>query len=460
MANVSEHPLEICQSIPTWAYRHDTEEHHPMVPHLITALTGPINELEQRMLESMPAIERWFRLEWMEHTPPFYTSVDLRNAGFKLAPVDTNLYPGGFNNLTPEMLPLAVQAAMAAIEKICPEAKNLLLIPERHTRNSFYLTNVARLVEIFSAAGLNVRLGSLDETITEPTVLNLPDGNTLTLEPLVRTKRRLGLKHFDPCTILLNNDLSAGIPEILQGLHEQYLLPPLHAGWAVRRKSQHFQAYEEVAKKFAKLLGMDPWLINPMYAVCDDINFQDDTINENLQVQVETLLNKIRRKYKEYGINEKPFVIVKADNGTYGMGIMTVRDAKDLADLNRRTRNKMSVVKDGQEVTRVIIQEGVPTYEQINDAVAEPVVYMLDRYVIGGFYRVHADRGIDENLNAPGSSFVPLGFAEPSHLPKPGAKPGASVPNRFYMYGVVGRLAMLAAAYELEATDPNAEVYD
>ena len=72
-----------------------------MVPHLITALTGPINELEQRILESMPAIERWFRLEWMEHTPPFYSSVDLRNAGFKLAPVDTNLFPGGFNNLTP-----------------------------------------------------------------------------------------------------------------------------------------------------------------------------------------------------------------------------------------------------------------------------------------------------------------------------------------------------------------------
>jgi len=91
-----------------------------MVPHLITALNGPINELEQRILDSMPAIERWFRLEWMEHTPPFYSSVDIRNAGFKLAPVDTNLYPGGWNNLTPEMLPLAVQAAMAAIEKSAP----------------------------------------------------------------------------------------------------------------------------------------------------------------------------------------------------------------------------------------------------------------------------------------------------------------------------------------------------
>lgn len=430
-----------------------------MVPHLITALTGPINELEQRMLESMPAIERWFRLEWMEHTPPFYTSVDLRNAGFKLAPVDTNLFPGGFNNLTNEMLPLAVQASMAAIEKICPEAKNLLLIPEKHTRNTFYLQNLARLVQIFSLTGLNVRLGTLDESITEPTEIALPDGGTLTLEPLERSKRRLGLKHFDPCTILLNNDLSAGIPEVLKDLHEQYLLPPLHAGWAVRRKSQHFKYYEEAAKKFSKLLGMDPWLINPMYAECDEVNFQEGTGQECLQSQVDALLGKVRRKYKEYGINEKPFVVVKADNGTYGMGIMTVRDAKELEELNRRTRNKMSVVKDGQAVSQVIIQEGVPTYERMNDAVAEPVVYMIDRYVVGGFYRVHAERGIDENLNAPGSSFVPLAFAEPTQLPRPGVKPGVSAPNRFYMYGVIARLAMLAASYELAATDPDAEVY-
>ncbi|MCW7539572.1 glutamate--cysteine ligase [Aquabacterium sp. A7-Y] len=431
-----------------------------MVPHLITALTGPINELEQRILESMPAIERWFRLEWMEHTPPFYTSVDVRNAGFKLAPVDTNLFPGGFNNLTEDMLPLAVQAAMAAIEKICPEAKNLLLIPEKHTRNTFYLTNVQRLMQIFHQAGLNVRLGSLDPAVSEPTQLVLPDGSTLTVEPLVRSKRRLGLKDFDPCTILLNNDLSAGLPEVLDDLHEQYLLPPLHAGWAVRRKSNHFQAYEEVAKKFAKLLGMDPWLINPMFAKCGQVNFAEGTNIDCLQSNADALLNKIRRKYKEYGIQEKPFVIVKADAGTYGMGIMTVRDAKDLAELNRKTRNKMSVIKDGQEVTEVIIQEGVPTYERINEAVAEPVVYMLDRYVVGGFYRVHAERGIDENLNAPGASFVPLAFAESNHLPKAGARPGASAPNRFYMYGVIARLAMLAASYELEATDPDAETYE
>jgi len=431
-----------------------------MVPHLITALTGPINELEQRVIDSMPAIERWFRLEWMEHTPPFYTSVDIRNAGFKLAPVDTNLYPGGWNNLTPEMLPLAVQAAMAAIEKICPEARNLLLIPENHTRNTFYLSNVAQLQRIFYMAGLNVRIGSINPEIKEPTTIDLPNGDSVTLEPVIRNKRRLGLENFDPCTILLNNDLSAGIPGILEDLPEQYLLPPLHAGWSVRRKSLHFESYEEVSKRFGKLLGIDPWLINPMFASCGEVNFAEGTGMDCLVSNVDMLLTKIKKKYKEYGINEKPFVVVKADNGTYGMGIMTVRDVKDLDALNRKTRNKMSVIKDGQEVDQVIIQEGVMTQERINVAVAEPVVYMMDRYVVGGFYRVHADRGVDENLNAPGSSFVPLAFEQSAQLPQPGFKPGANVPNRFYMYWVIGRLAMLAASYELEATDPNAEIYD
>jgi len=430
-----------------------------MVPHLITALNGPIKELEQRILESLPAIERWFRLEWMEHTPPFYSSVDVRNAGFKLVPVDTNLFPGGFNNLNPDLLPLSVQAAMAAIEKICPEAKNLLLIPEKHTRNSFYLMNLATLMRIFTQAGLNTRLGTLDESITEPTQVALPDGSQLTLEPLQRQRGRLMLKDFDPCTILLNNDLSAGVPQILQGLHEQYLLPPLHAGWAARRKSHHFRAYEEVAKKFAKLLGMDPWLINPLTVGVQGLDFDSGQGLEALQEQVDQVLNKTRRKYKEYGIPEKPFAIVKPDAGTYGMGIMTVRDAKELTELSRRTRNKMGCIKEGQSVSEVIVQEGVLTQERVNEAVAEPVVYMMDRYVVGGFYRVHADRAADENLNAPGASYVPLAFAQGGQLPRVGEKPGASAPNRFYMYGVIARLGLVAASYELEATDPDAEVY-
>ena len=180
-----------------------------------------------------------------------------------------------------------------------------------------------------------------------------------------------------------------------------------------------------------------------------------------LQSHVEALLAKIRRKYKEYGINEKPFVVVKADAGTSGMGIMTVRDAEGPGRAEPQRTQQAERVKDGQDVTEVIIQEGVPTYERMNDAVAEPVVYMIDRYVVGGFYRVHAERGIDENLNAPGLELRAAGLRRAATTCRGrGEKPGASAPNRFYMYGVIGRLAMLAASYELEATDPDAEVYD
>jgi glutamate--cysteine ligase len=421
-----------------------------MVPHLTTALTGPLFDLERHILDAMPRIEQWFRSQWQEHDTPFYASVDLRNAGFKLAPVDTNLFPGGFNNLNPEFTPLCVQAAMSAVEKICPDALRFLLIPENHTRNIFYLQNVARLAAILRHAGLHVRIGSLLPEITEPTRLDLPDGQHLTLEPIRREGDMLKLDGFDPCAIVLNNDLSAGIPAILKGL-KQPVIPPLHAGWHARRKTHHFSAYDQVAKEFSKIIGMDPWLINPYFDDCREINFKDGGGEECLAIKVEGLLEDIREKYREYGVKNDPFVIIKADAGTYGMGIMTVKDAAQVKGLNRKQRNKMSVIKEGQQVSEVIIQEGVYTFESINEAVAEPVVYMMDHYVVGGFYRVHTGRGQDENLNAPGMHFVPLAFDTSCSLPDCAVGPDAP-PNRFYSYGVVARLALLAASIELENT--------
>jgi glutamate--cysteine ligase len=420
-----------------------------MVPHLTTALKGPLLDLERRFLNEQPAIERWFRTQWLEHTIPFYTSVDLRNSGFKLAPVDTNLFPGGFNNLNPDFWPLCVQAAQSAIEKICPEARGVLLIPENHTRNQFYLQNVAQLAQILRQAGLKVRIGSLLPEITQATSLQLPNGASLTLEPIQRKGNRLGMADgFDPCVVLLNNDLSAGVPDILKNL-EQNVLPPLEAGWTTRRKSKHFGAYDRVAEEFAKLIDIDPWLINPYFAVCGKVDFHARTGEDCLAAQVDGLLLKIRAKYAEYGVKDDPFVIVKADAGTYGMGIMTVKDASELRDLNRKQRNKMAVVKEGLQVSDVLVQEGVYTFEQINDAVAEPVIYMVDHFVVGGFYRANIARGVDENLNAPGMSFSPLAFESCCAFPNPECAPD-DTPNRFYAYGVVGRLAMLAAAVELE----------
>ncbi len=424
------------------------------VPRLTTALTGPLPDLERELLKATPTIEHWLRSQWQEHAAPFYASVDLRNSGFKLAPIDTNLFPGGFNNLNPDFHPLCVQAAMTAIEKVCPDAHGVLLTPESHTRNLYYLRNVATLQTILRHAGMNVRIGTLLPEITAPTELELPDGGKLKLEPLERRGNRLMVEGFDPCVVLLNNDLSAGIPEILRNL-EQAVLPPLYAGWSTRRKSNHFQAYREVAEEFARLLGIDPWLINPYFERCGKINFQERKGEECLEGYVAEILVDIRAKYDEYGIEQEPFVIVKADAGTYGMGIMTVKDPSEVRVLNRTQRKKMAVVKEGLEVHEVMVQEGVYTFETVDDAVAEPVVYMIDHFVVGGFYRVHTRRGKDQNLNAPGMHFVPLAFAAPCSSPNPD-DPGCP-PNRFYAYGVIARLALLAAAIELERAEREFE---
>src|SRR5271154_5493685 len=123
------------------------------VPRLTTALDGMMQDLEWQILRAMPATERWLRSRWQEYTVPFYASVDLRNSGFKLAPVDTNLFPGGFNNLNPEFETVCVQALQSAVERICPTAKGIMLVPENHTRNKFYLENVATLFDLLQKAG-------------------------------------------------------------------------------------------------------------------------------------------------------------------------------------------------------------------------------------------------------------------------------------------------------------------
>jgi glutamate--cysteine ligase len=165
----------------------------------------------------------------------------------------------GFN-LNPDFHTLCVQAAMSAIEKACPDARAIALIPENHTRNQFYLQNVEKLSRILRHAGVEVRIGSLLPEITAATDIELTNGTTLRLEPLKRDGNRVKVGDMDPCVVLLNNDLSAGVPAILQGL-EQNVLPPLHAGWATRRKS----STSPPTTMSPRLRATDrhrPWLIN------------------------------------------------------------------------------------------------------------------------------------------------------------------------------------------------------
>lgn len=424
--------------------------HEVPVPHLTTAHSGPLYHVEKIILNQVAAIEAWFRTKWKETPAPLTSSVDLRHAGFKLSPVDTNLFPAGFNNLNPEFLPLCIQAAQSVLAEYNPNCTRILILPEGHTRNKFYLQSLNVIRTILSKAGFIVRIGSLDPFLKNPTELTLENGETLLIEPLQREGDRVGLENFNPCLLMLNNDLSSGVPEILQGL-QQRIRPTEKLGWASRLKSSHFQFFKEVAKEFAELVDIDPWLIDPYFSAIEGVDFMAQEGVEQLAVAIDKVLDLIRAKYTAYDIQDKPFVVIKADNGTYGMSVMMVHSGDEVRQLNRKQRTKMSTSKGSRKVDRVIIQEGVYTYETMpNGAVAEPVVYMIGQFVVGGFYRVHQGRGVDENLNAPGMHFEPLAFAQACNMPCDELAV-VDCPNRFYVYGVIARLAALAAAREIMA---------
>lgn len=426
----------------------------PTVPHLITANAHPLEELERHILDHQDDIEIWFRQQFHEYPAPFYASVDLRNAGFKLAPVDTNLFPAGFNNLNPASKPLCIQAIQVALERFCPDAKGILIITENHTRNLFYLENVATIQDYISLAGYRCALGTLRDDLEEQTQIDLPSGRKITLHRIQRNDdNEISIGDFTPCAVLLNNDLSGGRPKILENI-EQSIVPPLDLGWSNRFKSDHFQVYDEVVKQFSKIIEIDPWLINPLFTNCGAIDFMKREGEECLVKNTEELLQEIQLKYDQYGIKDKPYVVIKADQGTYGMGIMVASSAEDVKALNRKQRTRMSSIKEGGDTSEVILQEGVPTRETWGDnqLTAEPVVYMIDHYVVGGFYRMHSKKNAKENLNSPGMSFEPLAFAEACNTPDRDLSEDAC-PNRFYSYGVIGRLALLAAAREIKLAD-------
>lgn len=419
------------------------------VPHLTTSLRGPFRLFERVILDNQSAIECWFREVWQEMRAPFYASVDLRCAGYKIAPVDTNLFPAGFNNLNRVFESLSIQAIQSAIEHLPVSVDRILIIPENHTRSLFYLENVFCLKSLIEKAGFETRIGSLLNELDAPVTIALPSGNSLMLEPLERHADRIGVSDFDPELVLLNNDLATGKPDLLENL-SQIVTPSPSLGWSSRLKSTHFSFYQQVAQDLASVIGIDSWLIDPMFRNCGEVDFMKREGVDCLSKNIDALLKAITLKYEEHDISCQPFVMVKADAGTYGMGVMTVYDVADITELNRKQRTKMATTKEGQKVSRVIIQEGVYTHETWgnDETVAEPVVYMIDHQVVGGFYRVHEKRSRSQNLNAPGMRFEPLAFDDCCNSPDPSSDLDGHQ-NRFYIYGVVARLALLAAAREM-----------
>ena len=388
--------------------------------------------IHENVIEHHQQIESWFRNQWLKYPAPFYSSIDIRNSGFKISPVDTNLFPAGFNNLNKDFESLYVTAVKHSLDSLKTKIEKILIIPENHTRNNHYLESLNYLSLLIKKSGYDVK-------VSKPDIDN----------KFKNTNSILEYDGFIPDAILLNNDLSSGIPDFLNNI-KQIVLPSKNIGWTRRSKSDHFKYYSDVCTNFSKLLKIDSWLIEPEFRNCGEINFKTKQGEDCLIYHAEKLFNIIAEKYKMYDIKEKPYIIIKADAGTYGMGVISVNSIDQIKNLNRKQRNKMSSTKGTVKPDSVILQEGVFSFEEIKNtnSVAEPVIYSFSNFLIGGFYRAHDNKANNENLNSPGMIFHPIPLNDICISPDI-SLPVDSQINKYYVYGVIARLAILAAAKEI-----------
>lgn len=378
-------------------------------------------------------IESWFEEKYSSTPRLFYSSVDVRHSGYKLAPVDTNLFPAGFNLLTESQQQNATKQAKLYFEKHFPSAKKLLLITESHTRNKYYLQNVYSIKAIMEKAGMEVRLSRFDITTDEEH--KTADGQKITYDPLSRNGNFLTLNGFTPDIILVNNDMTGGVPDILKNI-EQPIFPPIGMGWYRRKKTGHFESYGIVARDFGRKFDVDPWLVSTLFTRCGNINFRTKEGLECVTYNATELLKKIKIKYEQYEIAEDPYIFIKANSGTYGMGIMVVKDPSEIEEINKKERHSLSNIKEGVENSEVIIQEGIPTIDTLNGMTAEPLIYLVNSEPVGCTYRLNSNQDKFGNLNSKGMSFSNFECEEKqSEIDCP-------------VQGFIARLASLAAARE------------
>lgn len=397
-------------------------------------------------------IAAWFDAEFAKTPPPFYTSVDVRHSGTRIVPVDTNLYPAGWNNISDLARGRGTEAVRDLLDgRNFDDAKVLLLI-EDHTRNTGYHMNVMMLTRMIRAAGADIRIGRIPDnrpdTAEGDVRIDVEGMGELHMETVVRDGTQVRLMDgWVPDMVVLNNDLSAGVPAWLEEI-DQPVCPPAYMGWHRRKKSEHFAAYDEVVDAFCDAFDIDPWLMNASWKMCGKLSFRERSGMDCVARNVDELVGSVRPKHREYGLDYEPYVFVKADAGTYGMGVMTASSGEEIYSLNKKGRHSMNAGKGGQTTQEVLIQEGVPTADLVDGGSAEPVVYLLNGAPVGGFYRVHAKKGEFDSLNSVGSSFSGLcEEIDPSRDDVVAKSDDAPCP--FPAYSLVARLAALAAGREM-----------
>ncbi len=385
--------------------------------------------IHKKIVERYDRVTAWFEGRAMGLAFPIYASFDIRDSGDKIAPVDANIFPAGFNNICPADQDAAGDVVRRYIKRHYGEPKNIALLCEEHTGNGFYWENIRTLLKIFTLAGHSIH-ACLPRDLSSPMPVSTASGATVTVSAAVNRGGDIWVDEIPMDLVICNNDFSDGYEEWSRGIKTAFN-PPRELGWYRRKKFTFFQQYNQLVGEFADLIGVESRLLQVATDVFSPFDSNDPDSRSELGKKVDEFLAK----------TGAPFCFVKNNSGTYGLAVMQVYSGAEIQDWNNKVRKKMRAAKGGREVSEVIIQEGIPTrFSEPDGGSAEPCIYTVGDGLVGGFLRSHAEKGPDESLNSPGAVYKRLCVSD--LLIKVADCPMENV------YGWISRLGVLAIALE------------
>lgn len=364
--------------------------------------------IHKQIVRNLDKIDTWFSSLRPKVELPFYSSYDIRDSGYKVTNVDANIYPAGFNNICPTDLENAGPLVKDYVKRHYGEnARRILVLTEEHSNNPFYWDNVATIRDIISDAGLEVRIAFPRAPADQPFVMNSASRGPVEVHGAVINEGKITIRDFEPDVVVSNNDFSEFYAEWGEQIVSR-LNPPRELGWYQRKKSTYFKHYNQLCTEFARIIEVDPWLLTVETELFENFDISDEKSRDQLALRVDEVIARLKVQHEKHGVKEEPFVFIKNNSGTYGLGVIPVRSGDDVRSLNYKSRKKMKAAKGGREIEEVIIQEGVRSIVRADGVMAEPAIYLIGCRLAGGFLRTHAEKGETESLNSPGAIYKRL----------------------------------------------------
>ena len=385
--------------------------------------------IHKKILSSKSKIRSWMKEKRQGLVFPFYSSVDIRDSGYKVVPVDANLFPAGFNNICDvdqEQLP---PIANKYLNHYYKNLKKIILLTEEHTKNLYYWDNIFTLKEVLKNSCSQIVICVPGKKVTQPLTLESANGQSIDLQLLHEHLPSVDL-------IINNNDFSEDyeIPETAP------INPSPKMGWRQRRKDWFFKEYNSLALEFSDLISIDPWHLTIKTEIFEPFNPDSPQTLSQLKNRLQIFLKDIKPFYDK--INETPYAFLKNNSGTYGLGVTFVGSPEEIDHWNYKTRKKMKASKGGGQFSQLILQEGIPTILQNAQESVEPAIYMIGSKLVGGFLRTHRKKGVRENLNSPGAVYKKLCMSD--------LKVEIEGRDEENVYGWIAKLAVLALAFEMK----------